>query len=1127
MSNRLIVSDRLASCLALFSKKIEILSSNNDLSWNKHAENILIPLLNLVFDYDLKNINLELNSQVTSIDLVDSTNKTCFQVTSTDSFSKIKSTIEKFIEKEYYNKYEIINFLFLKEKGKLALTKSQIQELDLIIGNKFYFNPHENLYDFSKLHNLTSGNEIDDIEIVLEKLDKEIGNISSRIINNGPITILIFDDEIDNELAFKIAKGLNELDIRVRHFSEKLNKLFIEKNHETTFCQLLFDISSEAKSTVILGTKELKEKINNRTIDKNIVDTIQNQHLTHILFKLDEVSSFSDLSDVLNFKPFIHKCIKDRFQYIIDRSSVIIRKQNKILEIQDYIDFETIIKLYEHKSKFTEPKKVKNAKRKIGYTLLEAVDVIKNSTTYYLYLYKGVNIKQTAAAFYEENKSLKSLKDNLILLLSKEADQKLLNERIQNAQKSFKAKRAFYLDEFVWNYCTIDNNTNSDHFKFSLNSNFIIPDIKMIEGDINDFEQIENWYSSEYDPILVITGGGGIGKTTIAKVIADKFREVKTNSNVIFIEATDTVVMNQLIRLSETKEIDLYDFYSSSISEKPISRELFRINIDNGNFLLIIDGLDEVFSKIPDFDVKNFIANISTDFVKEIGIGKILLTCRTYFWKDSISKETHVNHIEVEPFSLRNANLFFESKFKGSKKLIDKCMKFVNELSISENNEEKKIMPYVVDVVSKIVESGDELLEDEENTPPYLNLKLKNDYVLFRIFVRENKKNNQISVNEQCQFFIFFSVFYKGKANSEEIKTIWKSHFERQMTSQMLESLKSHPILEERNGYFSFRYDFFELLFKSIYISELISISNIEKPTESLIKILIIEGKFGSNLLHEIVSRCVNNWDDNYILRISDLISQIRDNENNRKEFNINYIHQCISSLFALALMINQSKVNNQTQSNTDLVKKIFQERENVLSKLSLVQFGSIDGNIKFNFSNIHFKDCYFDSYEFFWDCTFNSNTKFENCTFLNMPNFGNSNSKEIDLRQFINPRKDSSFDEYFEWRGNLTHNQRENIKNVLEKFFKLFYINGFLQPQKLESHIYKRYGSKASSVISVKRIEDSLIDLDFVTVEFNKIVKEKRIEFKENIREDIVQFIKEGTISLRIKRLIDSIIIE
>ena len=86
---------------------------------------------------------------------------------------------------------------------------------------------------------------------------------------------------------------------------------------------------------------------------------------------------------------------------------------------------------------------------------------------------------------------------------------------------------------------------------------------------------------------------------------------------------------------------------------------------------------------------------------------------------------------------------------------------------------------------------------------------------------------------------------------------------------------------------------------------------------------------------------------------------------------------------------------NTQTQSNTELLKNIFEVKSNEIIGLSLVQFGSIDGNIKFNFSNLHFKDCYFDAYEYFWDCTFNTDTKFENCTFLNMSNYGNNNSKE------------------------------------------------------------------------------------------------------------------------------------
>src|SRR5690606_23639031 len=132
---------------------------------------------------------------------------------------------------------------------------------------------------------------------------------------------------------------------------------------------------------------------------------------------------------------------------------------------------------------------------------------------------------------------------------------------------------------------------------------------------------------------------------------------------------------------------------------------------------------------------------------------------------------------------------------------VAKSIEFVNQLTLSDSSHEQKIMPYVVDVVGKIIESGDELLNEDVKDVPYLKLNLKNDYVVYRIFVREQIKTGQINVADQIKFFIYFSVFHKGRANSNELNSIWDAHFEKPMTSQMLQALKSHPILIESHNH--------------------------------------------------------------------------------------------------------------------------------------------------------------------------------------------------------------------------------------------------------------------------------------------------------------------------------------
>lgn len=1123
MQNRNITSERLAELLVIFGRKIEILSSNNEYSWNKHAENVLIPLLNLVFNLDLKNANIEKEKNMPAIDLWDLEKKVVIQITSTANYAKIKSTVEKFKKHGFIDEFNDLRFVFLKEKAAFNLSTSQTEELKTITSNKLSVT-NSDLYDFRKLHELTQIINIEEVDNLLITLENEIGAISGKIIEYGPATTLIFDDTIDDnlELAFKIAKGLLDLGIRVKHFSDKLVTYQKGQGYSSDYFIRIYEKSKEAKSTIILSDFNLRKKILIEDLNPGIIETLRDQHSFHILFKLENNAGINDLNYL---KPIIFRANKNSFQQIIDLASLEIRKQMVAADIQGYSDFETIIKLYDKNSNFANPIDFSDHKKKIGYTLLKAIDSFKGNKTYYLLLYRGSNLTATKQKFFQDYPDVEKDKTNLIIFLPKENKQKLLSERLDNSRKIFKVQKAIYLDEFVLNYCSgRDDNFDHVNVKYSSVNHFVIPDLKAIEGSLTDYDQIENWLSSDYDPMLIITGGGGIGKTTLAKDIADKFIVNRPNSRVFFIEASDSNVQNYLLRISDSRPLDLYDFYLAAFNSTSISRDIFRINIDNGNFLLIIDGLDEVFSRIPDFNVSYFIESVSGEFIKDFGAGKVLLTCRTYFWKERISKESYINHIELEPFSYESTHEYFSSKFNNNIKNIERSFGILKSLTRSENLKIEKVLPYIADIVTKIVESGGDLLSENESSSTYLNLKSKNDYVVYRLLVREWQKTGAMNVDDQCKFFIDFSVFGNGRLKEKSLYESWISKTGKKLDSTSQNALKSHPLLYVSGDNILFKYDFFELFFKGIYLAETISIENQNKISESFIKILLEEGKFGSSLFYETSNRCIEKWNDNYIVRISYLIDEILKLSDDFYEFDNSYKKQAISALFALGLMINQDKLDDRTSTNTDLIKHIF-GKKNEIDGLSMVRFGSGEKNIKFNFSGLTLKNCYFDSYDAFWTCIYDENTRFENCTFYNMPPYDDLSSKCLNLNQFSNSRKDSTFDDYFEWRISDSNSKRKEIQNVLEKYFNLYYSNGYLHPQRHNSVIQKRYTPKLRSIISLEELEDVLMRNYVIKKEFNKVAREERTEIESNFKEDVIQFTKEATPSIKIVRLIDELL--
>ena len=91
--------------LSWIATTVELLNTLNLNSINVHSESFFCGLLNVVFGYQLHNLNTtEMN--YTSIDLGDEKNKIAIQVTSEKTSTKIKETLRKFIEKGHYKKYK-------------------------------------------------------------------------------------------------------------------------------------------------------------------------------------------------------------------------------------------------------------------------------------------------------------------------------------------------------------------------------------------------------------------------------------------------------------------------------------------------------------------------------------------------------------------------------------------------------------------------------------------------------------------------------------------------------------------------------------------------------------------------------------------------------------------------------------------------------------------------------------------------------------------------------------------------------------------------------------------------------------------------------------------------------------
>ena len=236
--------------------------------------------------------------------------------------------------------------------------------------------------------------------------------------------------------------------------------------------------------------------------------------------------------------------------------------------------------------------------------------------------------------------------------------------------------------------------------------------------------------------------------------------------------------------------------------------------------------------------------------------------------------------------------------------------------------------------------------------------------------------------------------------------------------------------------------------------------------------------------------------------------------------------HQIKSSLFALALTINQSCFDNSTKQNTHLLKLMF-GKKNKINGLSLVNFGILDGNIKFDFSDLELENCYFKAYDSFWECKFNERTRFIKCGFFNMPEYSRSNSRGITRGMFKDPRNDLSFDEYFSMQDQSKESKRGSLKQALTGYFRIFYNNGMIYEKDNKSFVRSKYNSKLNSILSIDVIESVLKEYGVLSIKFDNKRKEDVATISHAFKEDFLKFLQEGVETIEMKNIIDSMLLE
>jgi hypothetical protein len=787
-------------------------------------------------------------------------------------------------------------------------------------------------------------------------------------------------------------------------------------------------------------------------------------------------------------------------------------------EIKGYNLFKKVIDIYSKSNTIDEIENFEDKSNKIGYILLRENDKVRKEITHYLYLYNEINLTRTYASLMEKYKH--GLK-NIIVFLPKEEGQVFLERRLKYAEKIFLPKNIFYIDDFI-NNLSSKSTTNDDGDKYLNINNFITPEY-LVHNNKSKIE-INRWLKMIDNPILVIKGTAGIGKTTFAKYISDLYRGInKSNNrdNILFIDSNE--IQEELLYLQKVgKKIDLYSFYkAATANESVLDKELFAINLDAGNLLLIIDGLDEIISRNLSFDIDYFFNSINSSNVG-LGNSKIIITTRSYFWDKSNIVDDIIYDIELMPFDLNRTKNFFEKSFNNNENKLKRALQISEDFKLPSDDNNFYYHPFVLDIIKEIIESNNEILfTDNVFSSSILNKEIRIDYIIGRICEREIKRVQQVDLDSQIKLFIHLAVKENGKFSEEGMKDFIKESLNiKDISKNVAETFNSHPFLHfsPQLKKLSFRYDFFENYFTSLYISKVLDLSTHTDIDFNTIKLLSQKLYHGSDTIKNITKR-VLEWNDDNLLKINDIINGIIN-------FNIEDVtlkKRAISGIFNLALSINFKFRTNSRASNTKLIVDLFSNSKNTINNLVILNVSSLEENVRFDFSGLTFNNCIFESYSQFWDCNLNEKTYFYNCV---LRNIGVAHKDILIPREnFIDCDQDNSLFNAFQNKENRENLKISKAKVFLDDFLKIFYKNGqfkkisdFLLDESVNYPRINRHGIKRTEITDILIENEILVKID------DKKHNDTKIAVNPLYIEIITKFCFEGKLTEKIIRVIDII---
>ncbi|WP_336948460.1 NACHT domain-containing protein [Acinetobacter junii] len=717
---------------------------------------------------------------------------------------------------------------------------------------------------------------------------------------------------------------------------------------------------------------------------------------------------------------------------------------------------------------------IKDSKRDYQTNICYEIFKVKNDFSNPVsFIYFTSHTSQNKTFNYIKDEIIKNKNEKIIVLLDKKNKSGGIIDigRIKELFLSFYTDvDVYYVEDFALQRLYKDLFASDIFYKGQqLNPIFIKPYTTNDSTKTADL-LIYEWYTNNNNPLLVLKGSGGVGKTTVAKNFIERLykNNLGDNTNILYINSHDLI--NEIMKADKIE--DIFDFYlilaTKRKENKIFSKELLQLSSDNGNLTIVLDGIDEVIArKGSDFNLNTLIESIFKSYSGNLNKTKIIMTCRDYFWEIS-QNFTNIELIELKPFDEQLARKYFESAFEENPENIKKSMVLANKFKLNNNS----YIPYILDMIKDNIISFENNLSHKLKT---LKLQINDnvdDFLIAKSCEREIVKLDNLSIDEQIEIFLQVSIKYDGIFHESHLKEV----LSRMFSEKNLDKFKDHSLLIRQGENLVFRYDFFVTHFKCLYLFDFLLNEKIESMDQLTFDILVnyinLENDFSKNLKERL--------GESYSKRLEEIIYYIINKEIVFPNFDQLKVNEITSSLLILLLNFYNEY---DTKQRSDLIQNLY-ENGGQIENLSIINLHSKSQRVIFDFSNLKFNNCHFENYEGFAECKFNNNTLFKNTVFkpnlikkgvttsLTSENIDDSTCNTSGIYDFLQEKEE------------LKNEQEQEIRKNLRRIITYFWQGSFFV-QKLASEARNRFKH-------CMNLFSSLIDLG-VIIESKVTTQQKR----------------------------------